>query len=93
MGSRQERPTSNEYIYINWVKASKLEFDEVRDESRRTKMITIINSHDNHWSQFLTHQYIFQLEISVNDTLSVNVFQSIGDVFCPSDHISRSCSS
>ena len=38
----------NIYIYINWVKASKLEFDEVRDESRRTKMITIINSHDNH---------------------------------------------
>ena len=48
MGSRQERPTRNENIYIKWVKASKLECDEVRDESRRTKMITIINSHDNH---------------------------------------------
>ena len=31
----------------NWVKASELEFDEVRDESRRKKMIIIINSHDN----------------------------------------------
>ena len=75
------------------MKASELEFDELRDGSRRTKMIIIINSHDSKQSQFLTHQYIFQLEISVNDTLSVNVFQSIGDVFCPSDHISRSCSS
>ena len=53
-------------------------------------MITITNDHDNQLCQLLTHQYIFQLEISVNDTLSVNVFQSIGDVFCPSDHISRS---
>ena len=31
----------------NRVKASELEFDEVRDESRRTKMIIFINSHDN----------------------------------------------
>ena len=77
----------------NWVEASELKFNEVRDESQKTKMIIITNSHDNQYSQFLTHQYIFQLEISVNDTLSVNVFQSIGDVFCPSDHISRSCSS
>ena len=90
--NRQRYPTLQEK-QENWVEASELKFNEVRDESQKTNMIIITNSHDNQYSQFLTHQYIFQLEISVSDTVSVNVFQSTGDVFCPSDHISRSCSS
>ena len=75
------------------LKKARHSENETRKLKTRTKMIIIKNSHHNQYSQFWTHQYIFQLEISVNDTLSVNVFQSIGDVFCPSDHISRSCSS
>ena len=43
----------------NRVKASELEFDELRDESRRTKMIIFINSHDNQKSQFFNSPIYF----------------------------------
>ena len=47
-------------------------------------------SYTSHWLFYLcsTYQYVFQLEIPVNNSLFVYEVQSIDDVFRPSDDIS-----